>query len=122
MIRRIKFCLKAKFKRKSVRPNQNIVAIVHHSEIQRYYEQANISLQLFSDVFEHSGNVKMDSLYQLSSKMLNSTKVIILVQKKRKEVVLLGFELTTSKLEVESANHYTMDPSLWIPIFLKVIR
>ena len=38
MIRRIKFCLKAKFKRKSVRPNQNNVAIVHHSEIQRYYE------------------------------------------------------------------------------------
>ena len=45
MIRRIKFFLKAKFKRKSVRPNQNNVAIVHHSEIQRYYEQANIECE-----------------------------------------------------------------------------
>jgi hypothetical protein len=25
-------------------------------------------------------------------------------------------------LEVESANHYTMDPSWWIHIFLSVIR
>jgi hypothetical protein len=43
--------------------------------------------------------------------MLHSTKVIILVEKKEKEVAWLGFELTTSMLEVESANHYTMDPS-----------
>ena len=53
----------------------------------------------------------MNSLYQISSKMLHSTKVIILVEKKRKEVAWLGIELTTSMLEVESANHYTMDPS-----------
>ena len=31
--------------------------------------------------------------------------------KKRKEVAWLGFELTTSILEGESANHYTMAPS-----------
>ena len=31
----------------------------------------------------------------------------------------LGFELLTSMLEVESANHYTMDPSWWINNFLK---
>jgi hypothetical protein len=55
--------------------------------------------------------IKMNSLYQISSKMLHSTKVIILVEKKRKEVAWLGFKLTTSMLEVESANHYTMDPS-----------
>ena len=42
MIRRIKFCLKAKFKRKSVRPNQNNVAIVHNSEIQKYEQQGNL--------------------------------------------------------------------------------
>ena len=41
--------------------------------------------------------------------MLHSTKVIILVEKKRKEVAWLGFKLTTSILEGESANHYTMD-------------
>ena len=55
--------------------------------------------------------LKMNSLYQIRSKMLHSTKVIILVEKKRKEVAWLGFELTTSMLEGESANHYTMDPS-----------
>ena len=54
---------------------------------------------------------KMNSLYQTRSKMLHGTKVIILVGKKRKEVAWLGFELTTSMLEVKSANHYTMDPS-----------
>ena len=53
---------------------------------------------------------KMNSLY-LSSKMLHSRKVIILVEKKEKRYAWLGFELTTSMLEVESANHYTMDPS-----------
>ena len=55
--------------------------------------------------------LKMNSLYQIHSKMLHSTKVIILVEKKRKEVAWMGFELTTSILEVESANHYTIDPS-----------
>ena len=54
---------------------------------------------------------KMNSLYQICSKMLHSTKVIILVEKKGKEVAWLGFELTTSMLEVRSANYYTMDPS-----------
>ena len=49
---------------------------------------------------------KMDSL-----KILDSTKVIILAEKKRKEVAWLGFELTTSISEGKSANHYTMDPS-----------
>ena len=53
----------------------------------------------------------MNSLYQIHSKMLHSKKVIILVGKKRKEVAWLRFELTTSILEGESANHYTMDPS-----------
>ena len=54
----------------------------------------------------------MNSLYQMCSKMLHSTKVIILVEKKkRKEVAWLGFELPTLMLEVKSANHYTMDPS-----------
>ena len=44
--------------------------------------------------------------------MLQGTKVIILVEKKiEKEVAWLGFELTTFMLEVESAYHYTMDPS-----------
>ena len=41
--------------------------------------------------------------------MLQNTKVIILVEKKRKEVAWLGFELTTSQLEVQCANHYTME-------------
>ena len=49
---------------------------------------------------------KMNSLYQISSKMLHSTKVILSVEKK--EVAWLGFELTTSMLEVEIANHYTI--------------
>ena len=53
----------------------------------------------------------MNSLYQICSKMLHSTKVIILVEKKRKEVAWLGFELTTFMLEVGCANHYTMDTS-----------
>ena len=54
--------------------------------------------------------------------MLHGTKVIILVEKKiEKEVAWLGYELTTFILEVESANHYTMDPSWWINIILSVI-
>ena len=53
----------------------------------------------------------MNSLYQICSKSLHSTKVIILVERKGKEEVWLGFELTTSYLEVQCANHYTMDPS-----------
>jgi hypothetical protein len=53
----------------------------------------------------------MNSPYQIRSKMLHCTKVIILVEKKRKEVAWLGFELTASMLEVESANHYSNDPS-----------
>jgi hypothetical protein len=43
--------------------------------------------------------------------MLHGTKVIILVEKKRKEVAWLGFELTTFMSAVQGANHYTMDPS-----------
>jgi hypothetical protein len=31
------------------------------------------------------------------------------VEKKRKEVAWLGFELSTSQLEVQRANHYTME-------------
>ena len=43
--------------------------------------------------------------------MLHGTKVIILAGEKiEKQVVLLGFELIFI-LEVESANHYTMDSS-----------
>ena len=54
----------------------------------------------------------MNSLYQIRSKMLHGTKVIILVKKKiEKEVARLGFELMTFIIEVKSANHYTMDPS-----------
>ena len=53
----------------------------------------------------------MNSLYQIHSKMLHSTKVIILAEKKRKDVTWLEFELTTSILEGKSANHYTMYPS-----------
>ena len=56
-------------------------------------------------------SVKMNSLYKISSKMLHSTKVIILVEKERKEVAWLGFELTTSMLKGKSANHYTIGPS-----------
>ena len=41
--------------------------------------------------------------------MLHGSKVITLVEKKRKEVAWLGFELTTSQLEVQCANHYTME-------------
>ena len=52
---------------------------------------------------------KGHSLYQISSKMLHGSKVITLVEKKRKEVAWLGFELTTSHLEVQCANHYTME-------------
>ena len=53
---------------------------------------------------------KVNSLYQVSSKMLHSTKIIILVGKKRKEVAWLGFELTTFMLEVKCTNPYTMYP------------
>jgi hypothetical protein len=43
--------------------------------------------------------------------MLHGTKVIISVKKKIvKEVAWLGLELTTFILEVESANHHTIDP------------
>ena len=51
----------------------------------------------------------MNSLYQIGSKMLHSTKVIIVVEK-RKEVAWLGFELMNSRLKVKRAIHYTMDP------------
>ena len=45
---------------------------------------------------------KMNSLYQVRSKMLHGMKVIILVKKKeKKEVDWLGFELTTFILEVK---------------------
>ena len=54
----------------------------------------------------------MNSLYQIRSKMLHGTKVIILVEKKiEKEVAWLGFELKAYMLEVQSAYQYTMDPS-----------
>ena len=52
---------------------------------------------------------KGHSLYQISSKMLPGSKVITSVEKKRKEVAWLGLELTTSHLEVQCANHYTME-------------
>ena len=57
-------------------------------------------------------DAKMNSLYQIHSKMLHGTKVIILMEKKiEKEVAWLGFELTPFLLEVQSADHYTMDSS-----------
>ena len=57
-------------------------------------------------------STKMNSLYQIRSKMLHGTKVIILVGKKiEKEVIWMGYELTTFTIEVQSAIHYTMDPS-----------
>ena len=43
--------------------------------------------------------------------MLHGKKVIILWKEIEKEVAWLGFELTTFILEVQSANHYIMDPS-----------
>ena len=43
-------------------------------------------------------------------------KCCILVEKNRKEVAWLGFELTTFMLEFESADHHSMDPSWWIHI------
>ena len=58
-----------------------------------------------SSLSELKVTTKGHSLYQISSKMLPGSKVITLVEKKRKEVAWLGFELTTSMLEVESANH-----------------
>ena len=58
----------------------------------------------------------MNSLYQIRSKMLHGTKVIIFVGEK-KEVAWLGFELTTFILEVESTMHYTMAPSYQLIIF-----
>ena len=51
---------------------------------------------------------KGHSLYQISSKMLHGSKVITLVEKKDKRWPS-GFELTTSQLEVQCANHYTME-------------
>ena len=50
----------------------------------------------------------MNSLYQIRSKMLHGTKAIILVIEK--EVAWLEFELMTFIVEVESPDHYTMDP------------
>ena len=66
----------------------------------------------------------MNSLYQIRSKMLHDTKVIILVGgKKKKKEEELGFKLTMFTLEVESANHYTMDPSFIMnTYFLKLYR
>merc|ERR1712051_952846 len=62
---------------------------------------------------------KGHSLYQISSKMLPGWKVITLVGKKRKEVAWLGLELTTSHLEVQCANHYTMETFMMIMYFFK---
>ena len=53
---------------------------------------------------------KINSLYQIHSKMLHGTKVCNHFGGKKKiekEVAWLGLELTYFKLEVESANHYT---------------
>ena len=76
-----------------------------------FFEIKTYLLLSSSEILHTTFDGKMNSLYQIHSKMLHSTKVIILVEKKGKEVAWLGFELTTSMLEVESANHYTMDPS-----------
>jgi len=62
---------------------------------------------------------KGHSLYQISSKMLPGSKVITLVEKKRKEVAWLGLELTTSHLEVQCANHYTMETFMMNLYFFK---
>jgi hypothetical protein len=51
--------------------------------------------------------------------MLHGSKVITLVEKKRKEVAWLGFELTISQLEVQCANHYTMETFMMIYYFFK---
>ena len=63
----------------------------------------------FFDHLPLSKSIKMNSLCQISSKMLHSTQVFILVEKKRKEVAWLGFELASSQLEVQCANHYNME-------------
>ena len=52
---------------------------------------------------------KMNSLYQIFSKILHGTKIIIFGEKNRKRVGQ-GFKLMTFVLEGEDANHYTMDP------------
>ena len=66
---------------------------------------------------------KMNSaLYHIRSKMLHGTKVIILVEKNRKRVAWLGFELMTFILEVKSANHYAMDPSYQLIILLSPLK
>ena len=50
----------------------------------------------------------MNSLYQIRSKIMRGTKVIILAEKKiKKEMAWPGFELTNFILEGKSANHYT---------------
>ena len=54
--------------------------------------------------------VKMNSLYQIHSKILHGRKVIIFGEKKEKELARPGFKLTTFVFEGEGANHYTMDP------------
>ena len=64
-------------------------------------------------------DTKGHSLYQISSKMLPGSKVITLVEKKRKEVAWLGLELTTSHLEVQCANHYTMETFMMNLYFFK---
>ena len=54
---------------------------------------------------------KMNSLYQIRSKILHGTKVIIWGEKIEKEFARLGFDLMTFILEGEGANHYyRMDP------------
>ena len=62
---------------------------------------------------------KGHSLYQISSKMLPGSKVITLVEKKRKEVAWLRLELTTSHLEIQCANHYTMETFMMNLYFFK---
>ena len=68
-----------------------------------------ISVTSVVDLLGVNGHTKMNSLYQIRSKILHGTKVIIFGEKNRKRVGQ-GFKLMTFVLEGEDANHYTMDP------------
>ena len=83
--------------------------ILMHATVAGFFNFCRIITLLYKLI---QASTKMNSLYQIRSKMLHGTKVIILVEKKiQKDVTWLGFELTTFILEVESAYHSTMDPS-----------
>ena len=61
--------------------------------------------------FKQDFHTKMNSLYQICSKILHGTKVIIFWGKEiEKELARPGFELTTFVLKGEGTNHYIMDP------------